>query len=299
MQGNRATQHGPPERVEMRNAGEYPRYSFIHHSYDAESGFTPPLHVLFAGNAHWVKGTYRRRTNNTHFAPCLTVVGSMRFVQNGREYLVGPGQMRLIQKGCECEFEPGPEQRCITRVMRIDGPLLGTVLDVTGLAHCDVVTMRDPRRTASLYRRAHRLLQHKPDGFAVALSGIAFELIMDLAESYRYQGLPPLLAEALSLMDRRVSSRLTRDEVCDALGVSAATLTRLFIAHLGEAPMKYHARRRLELGATLLSSTSLSVKEVAARLGFDDPLYFSAEFKRRRGVAPSHYRSRTHQEAGG
>jgi AraC-like DNA-binding protein len=215
----------------------------------------------------------------------------MRFVQNGREYLVQPGQVRMQHKGSDCEFEPGPEGYQLARVMRIDGPLLESLLEVTGLANCDVVGVRNPRRMAAAYRRAHELLRDRPAGFTLSLSGVAFEILMELAESYRYQGMPSLLAEALSLMDRRVSTRLSRSEVCSSLGVSAATLTRLFEKHLGIAPMKYHARRRLQMGATLLKSSSLSVKEIAARLGYDDPLHFSAEFKRKLGVAPSYYRT--------
>ena len=40
----------------------------------------------------------------------------------------------------------------------------------------------------------------------------------------------------------------------------------------------------------LLSSTSLSIKEIAFKLGFDDPNYFSALFRKNSKVSPESYR---------
>jgi AraC family transcriptional regulator, arabinose operon regulatory protein len=40
----------------------------------------------------------------------------------------------------------------------------------------------------------------------------------------------------------------------------------------------------------LLDTTGLSVKEVAARVGYDDPLYFSRRFHAEHGTSPSAYR---------
>jgi AraC-like DNA-binding protein len=42
----------------------------------------------------------------------------------------------------------------------------------------------------------------------------------------------------------------------------------------------------------LLTGSSMSVKEVAVTLGYDDPFYFSRVFKSVHGIAPTAYRSR-------
>ena len=44
--------------------------------------------------------------------------------------------------------------------------------------------------------------------------------------------------------------------------------------------------------ARLLRFTELAVSEVAHRVGFDDPLYFSRAFKRRHDESPQAYRDR-------
>jgi AraC family transcriptional regulator, transcriptional activator of pobA len=47
----------------------------------------------------------------------------------------------------------------------------------------------------------------------------------------------------------------------------------------------------------LLRFTDLTVGEVAHRVGYDDPLYFSRAFKRFAGRAPQGYRAEVHGSA--
>jgi AraC-like DNA-binding protein len=49
--------------------------------------------------------------------------------------------------------------------------------------------------------------------------------------------------------------------------------------------------RRLDQARHLLASTPLSVKEVAERVGYDNPLYFSRVFSSQMQVTPSDYRA--------
>jgi AraC-like DNA-binding protein len=54
--------------------------------------------------------------------------------------------------------------------------------------------------------------------------------------------------------------------------------------------MQYVRRRRLQLARELLTTTSLSIGEVAERSGYDDQFHFSRAFKQAHGVNPSAYR---------
>ncbi len=63
----------------------------------------------------------------------------------------------------------------------------------------------------------------------------------------------------------------------------------LFKRWTGFSPIDYFIHLRMQQASQLLAST-LSVKEIAAELGYDDPFYFSRVFKSVHGVAPSDYR---------
>jgi AraC-like DNA-binding protein len=65
---------------------------------------------------------------------------------------------------------------------------------------------------------------------------------------------------------------------------------------LGISPADFIRNVRLKRAAQLLADTSLSVGEVASRVGFATPRNFSASFKKTFGVLPSEYRSPNKQQ---
>ena len=72
--------------------------------------------------------------------------------------------------------------------------------------------------------------------------------------------------------------------------VSPSHYFALFKQMTGRPPMDYFTKLRMSHACRLLDSTSASVKEVAAALGYNDPFYFSRVFKSVSAVAPVHYR---------
>jgi len=73
------------------------------------------------------------------------------------------------------------------------------------------------------------------------------------------------------------------------LGVSLRTLHRHMTIAFQIAPHRWLGAIRLIKAAQLLR-TVLSVKEVAAQLGYNQVSHFSASFKRFHGICPSRYR---------
>jgi len=62
---------------------------------------------------------------------------------------------------------------------------------------------------------------------------------------------------------------------------------------VGESPMKYLTRWRVQLATTWLSDdVNLTVEEVAHKVGYTSSFAFSKAFKRMTGSAPTAYRRR-------
>ncbi|MEI8138243.1 MAG: helix-turn-helix transcriptional regulator [bacterium] len=57
------------------------------------------------------------------------------------------------------------------------------------------------------------------------------------------------------------------------------------------SPFLYMMNQRLNKARHLLSSTSLSIKEIAEAVGYDNPLYFSRVFTTQMNITPSRYRA--------
>jgi AraC-like DNA-binding protein len=76
------------------------------------------------------------------------------------------------------------------------------------------------------------------------------------------------------------------------LGVTTGTLSRVLTKLTGQTTKQLILERVLLEAARLLRFSDLSVKEIAARLGFKDQFAFSHAFKRQRGKAPLDVRNR-------
>ena len=73
--------------------------------------------------------------------------------------------------------------------------------------------------------------------------------------------------------------------------VSCSHFFALFKRATGQTPNSYFTRARMRRACKLLLETSLSVKEIAASLAYDDEFYFSRLFKSLHQLAPSYYRA--------
>ncbi|NLK82546.1 MAG: helix-turn-helix transcriptional regulator [Lentisphaerae bacterium] len=90
----------------------------------------------------------------------------------------------------------------------------------------------------------------------------------------------------------RSSPQLEWDFNREAAGlfVSFTHFRRMFKQYTGLPPQQFLINCRLNLAVKMLSESSDSVAEIAARCGFDDVFYFSRIFKKHRNIAPLAYR---------
>ena len=100
----------------------------------------------------------------------------------------------------------------------------------------------------------------------------------------------PSIARALALMHADPGIRWTIDLLARETNVSRATLTRQFARLVGEAPLAYLTRWRMELAARQLRESDDPVAAIAHRVGYASEFAFSRAFSRFRGQAPGRYR---------
>ena len=84
---------------------------------------------------------------------------------------------------------------------------------------------------------------------------------------------------------------LTIQQIAEDLGVSYSNFRKLFKEFTGISPALYQQDLRLQRAKELLATTTLSIKEIAYRLRFESPDYFSSKFKIKTGKKPSEFRN--------
>jgi len=98
------------------------------------------------------------------------------------------------------------------------------------------------------------------------------------------------IGKALTLLHHRPSHPWTVAELAHEVGLSRTVMTERFRYFLGESPIAYLTRWRLQLGARALTSTSRSVAQIAAEVGYESESAFNRAFKREHGMPPAKYR---------
>jgi AraC-like DNA-binding protein len=78
--------------------------------------------------------------------------------------------------------------------------------------------------------------------------------------------------------------------LAEQVGMSRSAFADKFADVVGESPMEYVTRWRLQKAASLLRAGELALAEVAARVGYQSDAAFNKAFKRLMGVTPGAYR---------
>jgi len=103
----------------------------------------------------------------------------------------------------------------------------------------------------------------------------------------------PEVGKALAMMHRHPARPWTIASLAKEVGASRSVLAERFRHYLDEPPMSYLTRWRMQLGAEMLSSTSDSVAQIAAAVGYASEPAFNRAFKREFHLPPARFRAKT------
>jgi AraC-like DNA-binding protein len=93
-------------------------------------------------------------------------------------------------------------------------------------------------------------------------------------------------------LDEHYAEPVDFRRVARKFGFSFTTFRRHWERHMDKSPARYVKELRMKHACRMLCETSLPIADVAAQLGYDDPLYFSKAFRKYAGTAAREYRRR-------
>jgi len=155
------------------------------------------------------------------------------------------------------------------------------------------VPLNDPPRVTDAFLRLTRQFQLREGLHAIRLKSDFLGFLAELHENIGVNGTNDGRAwrKALDYIYRHYAeSDLTLTAIARAAALSTSQLCRVFRAECGTTPMKYLTKVRVARACDLLRKTGQSIKEVAAAVGFSDPLHFSRVFRRSQGLPPVTFR---------
>jgi AraC-like DNA-binding protein len=100
------------------------------------------------------------------------------------------------------------------------------------------------------------------------------------------------IESAIFYMRDNMNRKLTLEQLATESGFSSSHFSLLFRKKTGRSPLDYFIYLRIQKACQYLDNTSYRIQEIAKKVGYEDPYYFSRLFKKVMDSSPSEYRKK-------
>jgi len=148
-----------------------------------------------------------------------------------------------------------------------------------GISECSFVDY------SYLYEEFKQINDKEVDSWALN----KFHYIIKSARKRDTDGMSELVKKAIYYIREHYEENISLNDVAGVVGVSLQYFSKIFKDETGKNYVEWLNRFRIEKAKDLMNETSLTIKEVCFKVGYNDPNYFSRIFKKYEGVAPTDY----------
>jgi len=99
-----------------------------------------------------------------------------------------------------------------------------------------------------------------------------------------------ILSLIIEYLNEHYNDNITLESITKKFNINRNKLNAIFLTNTGKTCLNYLMDLRIDMSKIILSNTVIPISEVAGRVGYPDPNYFTKTFKRQTGVTPSVYR---------
>ncbi len=222
--------------------------------------------------------------------------GQGTFSAGDREYTVMPGSMMLVLPGMKHKYKPVYEIGWEEYWVGFNGDFFHR-LAREGILSRDHIFFEIGLHDyilGSFNQIFDEVRTQRPLFQLKACEGI-FSLLAEILTHERRKEQPnyyqTIVEKAKYLMESNIYGAINLSNISGQIGISSSRLNEIFKTYTSMTPYQYYIHVKIHRAASLLEQEDLPVKEVAIRLGFEDPYHFSRLFKNKTGVAPSEWKN--------
>ena len=128
---------------------------------------------------------------------------------------------------------------------------------------------------------------------SLTLSTLFFRALLTISNTLGENILvPSKIRTILDYINNNVTKNISLASVCENFKLSKQYVCRLFKEHLNSSVNDVILSHKMANACEYLDFSTLTITELAEKLGFDNIYYFSRKFKEFYGISPSEYRKR-------
>ncbi|XEC93604.1 helix-turn-helix domain-containing protein [Paenibacillus tarimensis] len=259
------------------------------------------LNVLFTGES--------QTTPSHRLGPKVYDFYLMHYVLSGKgtftcmqtDYEVKPGQTFLIEPEQLVSYVSDEADPWHYRWVAFAGTEAAALVKSVGFSAANPVADSEGNRRMGLwFRRIQETFRKRRTSSHLQSAGYLQLLLAELQEAMADrspESLRPggegerLIQQIVHYLSTQYAEPISIERMAESLGYNRAYLSRIFKQRTGMTPVTFLLKLRIDKARQLLRERlELTVEQIAASVGFQDPLYFSKQFRRLYGMAPTAYR---------
>lgn len=249
----------------------------------------------------------RRQPNRKHhhnvFELLYVLEGSTHIRIRRRKHVARVGDLVIYYPGEDHEecVQPG---RWSVFVLRFPRPRLGAGMEFPDRRLTPpVVSLPWPERFGKLFELMMIDLKVTDSWTEIMSKAYLVQLAVLLRRALRARGADgerevaseksARIEKAIDMIRESLDADLSLKELARRAFMSESSFSHVFKDLTGIPPRRYAIQTRIARAKEMLETTDLSVKEIAAELGYEDPHYFSRQFRKLAGRPPSAFRRKS------
>lgn len=254
-----------------------------------------PIHLTTVG--HWDYQLRLRRPEgfpDYQWLQCSSGTGEL--IIGDQRHLVKPGQGFLLFPHEPHAYRPLTEPWDLHWIS-FNGSITTSLLNQAGVTKSGVYTTTDSEILTAHIIHIYKMAITGHPFVGMECSKLVYAFLLDLVRSVltnttsttqNYMKLHPVI----QFTEANSHRPLTLAEMASCIGVSAQHLCQLFRDTLKMRPMEFVNRERINKSKELIfREPYLKLHEIASRVGFDNPSYFSSVFKKVEGMRPEQFKN--------
>lgn len=253
-----------------------------------------PTDVGYYPHASWHHVERPEGAAQTIFIYCVRGSGWLKLRQ--RRHTVRAGDLAMIPIGEGHAYGASEAEPWTIYWFHVSGEQVGRYAEFMDLSREEpLFFIGEEPGVAALFEEMLATLQQGYSPHHLLLAGAtAQQLMARLAMLRRTRGQVATNEEAmeqvLAFMRENLAARPTVARLAAMANLSVSHFAAVFRRKTGYPAMEHFTRLKMQRACQLLDQTGMPIKQVAAQVGFADPLYFSRQFKKIQGLSPRAYR---------
>lgn len=235
---------------------------------------------------YWYKDNFCRFL---FFIICLQ--GDVCYQFADRDVLLKKGEILIVPQGTAYLMKNGTSASCNKMAIEFIGNNLNSDAETLGLNRVMIIKSHEYLKMADYAREIGELMHEQNPQDTPLIVGLSYRFCTQMAlMAEAEEAENSLLHRAQMALESNLGEKMSVKELAESLHCSVSSLNRIFHKELGTTPLQYRLEKKIACARYLLNSSNLTIKEIAFKLGYCDPFYFSGEFRRMTGETPSSVR---------